>query len=593
MLKLLIVDDEILVRMGLKSTINWGELGFEIVGEADNGEKALELCRLYCPDIVITDIRMPKMDGITLMKKVREELPETKFIALSCYNELDIVREAMQFYGALDYIPKLSMLPEDLIATMEKVKRIIGEEKSREQELRELRDIGKNQASDYSTLLCELIDSPDDQCEALAARLEELLPIDHQAAFEEGRQYQMIYVCMDGGDSALATDRMKSILEKGINTSLEKEGLPGRGFCRAEREYGIFLLTGKQDASGRGASVKGKDGTVEAATSTMDKLDAVGTEPSANGKGGTGGAATTIIEKHSVGEMEPYAIEKLCRNILSWMKRELGLSTSFGISELSKELSRLGEAYRQAMASAGLRIYSGRESISFYGDYKKLNHNDYFTRTNETSLREFVENGEYDKAAEMLGEILGKIRQDGRVHPEKIQDQLQEILYTLSSVAKQYHGSIHEVKDEKGREYVKGIRECQELKEIEEWFRGFLYSYIEYIGRLKKNRFGTDISRVLEYMNVHYSEDLKLSDIARHVALNETYLSHLFKRSTSYSITEYLNIIRINKAKECLKDKSVNVYRVAEQVGYANESYFSKVFKQYTGMTPKEYKNQK
>ncbi|HBL06591.1 MAG TPA: hypothetical protein DDZ33_06645, partial [Clostridium sp.] len=120
--KVLIVDDEVLVRVGLKSTIDWNSIGFTVIGEAPNGEKAYEMYKLYNPDVIITDIKMPKKDGLWLTEEVRKEDSLTQILVLTCYDDFTNVRQALKC-GANNYILKSEVEDEELISTMLEVKR--------------------------------------------------------------------------------------------------------------------------------------------------------------------------------------------------------------------------------------------------------------------------------------------------------------------------------------------------------------------------------------------------------------------------------------------------------------------------------------
>lgn len=114
MIKLLIVDDEPLVQIGIKSMINWTELGIEVCGTAMNGQAALEMIREYAPELVITDIKMPIMNGLDLVKACRDELgPIPLFLVLTSYEEFELVRKALS-YQVVDYMIKLELEPESL-----------------------------------------------------------------------------------------------------------------------------------------------------------------------------------------------------------------------------------------------------------------------------------------------------------------------------------------------------------------------------------------------------------------------------------------------------------------------------------------------
>ncbi|HEY5584752.1 MAG TPA: response regulator [Ruminiclostridium sp.] len=120
-MKVLIVDDEMIVRVGMKSIIDWQQHGLELVGEAVNGKEALDKIKEYSPDVVITDIKMPIMDGLILIEKAKELSKIPKFIVLSNYNEFDFVKEAMKL-GAEDYILKYKMSSEQLLKILNTIR---------------------------------------------------------------------------------------------------------------------------------------------------------------------------------------------------------------------------------------------------------------------------------------------------------------------------------------------------------------------------------------------------------------------------------------------------------------------------------------
>ncbi|RJE87616.1 response regulator [Paenibacillus sp. 1011MAR3C5] len=120
MWKVLLVEDEFFVRESVKELIRWEELGFTLSGEAGDGIEALEKMKADAPDLVLTDIVMPRMDGIQLLKEAKEAGMRSKFIMLTCMGEFEYIRQAME-YGASNYILKLSMSVNDLRDTLTKM----------------------------------------------------------------------------------------------------------------------------------------------------------------------------------------------------------------------------------------------------------------------------------------------------------------------------------------------------------------------------------------------------------------------------------------------------------------------------------------
>ena len=118
MKRVMIVDDEVLVRLGIQSLIKWENHGYQIVCDASDGEEALQKIRQYQPDIVLTDLKMSPVDGFELISECREKYPHIQFIVLSSYNDFDNVRSAMKM-GAFDYVFKLTVKPEELLKVMD------------------------------------------------------------------------------------------------------------------------------------------------------------------------------------------------------------------------------------------------------------------------------------------------------------------------------------------------------------------------------------------------------------------------------------------------------------------------------------------
>lgn len=135
LLTVLVVDDELPLRDELR-LYDWAAFGAELIGEAEDGEDALRFCRSFAPDIVITDITMPVMDGLALFRTLREELPQTQVILLTCHSEFTYVREALR-HGAIDYLVKVSMSESDLERALNRAKEAIQREKSAETVRRE------------------------------------------------------------------------------------------------------------------------------------------------------------------------------------------------------------------------------------------------------------------------------------------------------------------------------------------------------------------------------------------------------------------------------------------------------------------------
>lgn len=113
-MNVLIVDDDKLARKGLIAVIDWEQYGLCVVGDVQNGKKALEFLENHPVDLVFTDIDMPEMNGLELMKICKENYPETDFVIFSVYEDFSFARQALRL-GALDYIPKLNLIQRNVM----------------------------------------------------------------------------------------------------------------------------------------------------------------------------------------------------------------------------------------------------------------------------------------------------------------------------------------------------------------------------------------------------------------------------------------------------------------------------------------------
>jgi len=135
MLKVLVVDDDKLVRKGLISAMPWEQFGMQVIGEASNGEKALEMMELYQVDLLLTDLAMPVMSGLELMRIVRKRYPKTHIVVLTLHQDFEYIQEALRL-GAVDYIAKVQLEKERFEEVLERIRHLIMQ-KRKEDSLRE------------------------------------------------------------------------------------------------------------------------------------------------------------------------------------------------------------------------------------------------------------------------------------------------------------------------------------------------------------------------------------------------------------------------------------------------------------------------
>lgn len=136
-MNIIIVDDEPIIRIGLRTLIDWEVHGLTLIGEASDGEEALELIRRHQVDILVTDIRMPRMDGLELIRRAKAQQADLGVLVLSCLDDFSYVKEAMKL-GARDYILKPTMEPEELIKVLNNIGDQLTNERKRDEHIRQL-----------------------------------------------------------------------------------------------------------------------------------------------------------------------------------------------------------------------------------------------------------------------------------------------------------------------------------------------------------------------------------------------------------------------------------------------------------------------
>ncbi|MFY9175889.1 MAG: response regulator [Caldicoprobacterales bacterium] len=537
MIRVLIVDDEFLVRVGIKTMINWEELGFEIVGDAENGDQALEMARELRPDLVLTDIRMPKMDGLELIRALKEELPETKVVVLSCYQDFEYVREAMQFLGALDYVPKLSMNPEDIVNVMLNVKQLIETENEKQGQI---------------------------------IRLEK--QVNHNGYLKRNNWFRELLLSSDLNKSQWLT--------QGKNLRLNLKLNP-------DEDYNVICMRIHKHTK------EGKKGSIHREhihNSIISISDDIIEKNNSHGNTFYIDNEEFCILLNCDLDNDIYEFEKLdhiCNQLLDNIKLYVNALISLGIGSLSNGLFAVRDSYQQASQACRFSFYQGVGTIAYSEDILPYNEIWYFDEKMVKKLTSCLDKGEQGGVVAVISEYFDKIINNGRVLPSIVIAECRDIMSLFTSILKMYGSSVYEINNEDPYQI---LGRFETLNEIMDWYQVFIDDFFKYLKETKQHMYGKEIAKAVQYIKQNYNHEIKLTHVASHIGMNESYLSHLFKKETGLSLTEFINITRIEKAKELLRYEDMNINEVSINIGYANSSYFSKVFKDIVGISPVEYK---
>ncbi len=530
MYRIILIDDEPLILAGIASLICWEEHDCYIVGKATNGHTAIDLILDTRPDIVITDIRMPVMNGLELIQACKEKNCEFAFIFLTNLEDFQLAKEAVHL-GATDYLVKLDLKPQTLIQALERAKEHCSRmESHHNKELYALllKDSRKQLEQNYFS---QLLLTP---------------PSDSEFAFnpEIDASYRNAYLL-------LLQMKPEQIL-----------------FGQTEPYDFQFISSQLLDVvSGIGTRYFSSHAMLMPQKDTM----------------------LLVVSPKAESDNEK-ALSEFCTKVNVALGTYFALTALFGISQKSRETSRLPQALSEARSALGRCYYDSALGISFYQDQK--------SRLRQPAQREF--NINFLKKS-MSAAVLENESQD-----------LKEIFRELSELFAQYkpdkpqavsaciniYSYLHDLlQNESTREnafpysidIAKQLSGLGSLDDILLWLDSFCEKICAMLAERKEKRSDKFVYMAKRYIHEHYREKLTLSEIAEHLTISPGYLSSTFSRYMNKTVSDYIAEVKIDHAKELIDSGQYLIYEIADQLGFENAYYFSKVFKKVTGMAPKNY----
>ena len=521
-MKILIADDEMLVRAGLKSAINWESENFIIVGEADNGEKALDLVAELKPDILLLDINMPIMNGIEVLKELKKRKDECKVIILSCHDEFEYVKDAMR-YGARDYILKHKIEPESIINILKEVRQAI------ETEIKE-NDTENISAKPDKELIYE---KNDFLCKLL-----------------KGYQYKDSELTRYINTLGLKLN-CKNIICILFEVDSYKEVL--NRYNIYERE--LFYLSIENISKEILNNEKENEFVIK-----DDNLYAI-----------------LLSNIQEISEQNIYQNTiTLIKRFQNTFKKYLNVDLTFAVSEMYNDLNNTGEAFEKASMALTQKFLRPEDYYFFVNtiDFKNL-----FCINSYVIADEILgDNISLEGALDYLTSALEGLKTNKYVDIKSLKHYLSRIIFSLTSKFMEDKSSIvHEdswgsIKDVIG--YLKSLKESSDSL-LDPSFESSNYL----------------VREAVSYINKNYEKDISLKLLSDYLSVSESYISRLFNKETGMTVSSYINIKRVEKAKELLRKTTLKNYEIAEKVGYKNHIHYDIVFKKLVNCTPSEYRN--
>jgi len=531
----MLVDDEKLISDGIRRMIEKNDCGFEIAAEAENGKQALDIARNIQPDVIISDIRMPHMDGLEMARLLVNELKYTKIIFLSGYDDFSYAQNALKI-GVSDYLLK-PISRDELYDTLNKLFKIITEGKKKKTEYdKEIVQSKKNLIIVREKFVSEMIGGNiggknDDEL---------MSELDMLGINIRGKHYILVQYTLDKSSSLL-------------NQSGDEENLADI-FCFKN----IVDETVSKWSSGFSVFI---NHTVVAIVSLMDEQN-------------------DIYKR----------INDINIEVFRRIKDFTSLHVECCISSETEHLWSLKDLYRQIADMTDYKnFYSIRVCIMEYREqYRVINKNLLPAKEKEKELFDSMELFDMMTILRKVNEIfdyIGENRFNTRQVKKYVLDICRFYLRNLMKI-----GFILPADFEDGFIRDEDFLEAGSIRQLKELLLCMFDKIIDVVDERKKSSESGNIIKIKEYVIKHLSDDITLECLGKEVFMNPNYLSDYFKHKTGENLFDFITSIRIQKAREMFAEYEYKTYEVAGKVGYDNPKYFAKVFKKLIGMTPKEYR---
>lgn len=541
MYKVIIVDDESVVREGLRKTIAWNEHGFELVGDYENGREAWEAIERDKPDLIISDISMPFMDGLELARLVSASYPYMKVIILTGYDQFEYAQQAIRL-KVRDFVLK-PITAREVRELLDKVRGEMDEETRRLEDLSRLR----SQLHQSLPLLKERF-------------LERMTTLGLGTAEIAERFAYFGLPSIEPPYLVMAAD---------IDDFGEREELVDDGHDAEFLRFAVFNIFEE--------TLSSRPGTL-LFRAQEEKLMAI-----------VGGA----VDENELYDLAAGMAEEARHHVEKYLK----FTVTIGIGRACSSLERLPDSCRSALAALDYRFLHGKNRVLTIMDMEGAppasSASSAFQRDWDRKLTAAVKTGAGEEAQRLIDRLVAELRA-ARLPIEACLLHLQKIVLALLNAIQEL--GFEEGTADADRDWQAWLAEVYRFKtlgEIEGWLKRIVGTLIAGIADNRTHYTRMQIAKATAYIEEHYAEEkLSLQDLCRHVLMSTSYFSLVFKQMTGETFIEYLTRIRIERAKALLLTTSLKFYEIAAQVGYADPNYFSILFKKHTGMTPRDFREQ-
>lgn len=542
MLKIFLAEDEVVVRETIKRMIPWEKLGFELVGEAADGEMALPLLIRQQPDLLITDIKMPFMDGLTLARLAKKEIPGLKVVILSGYDDFNYAKQAIGI-GVEDYLLK-PITKNALIERLSEIRSRYEHEKTQkeyyEKFQREMQAYEKNSSRDFFEAL---VGGSMDMMEVY--KRAEKLGLDIVA-----EAYNVLIFTMNC-DEDFSGQRDEYSSWEAESLELLENFFAGHSSAMLFRSnifsYGV-LLKGQREA------------IEENTRACVDEI----------------------------------------RKILS---RQDGRREWFlAVGQSVERLSQIQKSYHTASRAFSQR-YLYDENILYYDEMETMEHpggqaetedNAYLQKVdvnalNPAILQKFLSNGLQEETENFVKDYFYAIGQEPMESLVFRNYVILNVWFSVISFIKGLGCDTNEMESADTEEVL--AESGKNMESAIAYAKKMISQAIEIRDQNSGNKNRSILKTAVDFIDSHYmDEEISLNTVANVANVSSNHFSALFSQNMGQTFIEYLTTLRMNKAKELLRCTGMRSSEIAGEIGYKDAHYFSYLFKKTQGMTPSDYR---
>ena len=540
MLKIFLAEDEVIVRETIKRMIPWENLGFELVGEAADGEMALPLLLRQKPDLLITDIKMPFMDGLTLAKVAKKEIPGLKVVILSGYDDFNYAKQAINI-GVEDYLLK----PITKNALIERLT-----------EIRSRYEHEKTQKEYYEKFHREM------------------------QAYEKNSSRDFFEALVSG-----SMDMME------IYRRSEKLGLD---IVAEAYNVLIFTMNCEEDFSGQ------REGYSEWEAESLELLEEFFSENTSAMLFRCNIFSYGVLikgQKETIGENTRSCVSEIQR-ILD--RKEQKRQWFVAAGEPVERLSQIQKSYYSASRAFSQR-YLYDENILYYDEMtsmekKNVTEDDstYLQKVdvnalNPAILQKFLSNGLLEETENFVKDYFYAIGQEPLESLVFRNYVTLNVRFSVMSFLKEIGCDTRTLEQEDTEDVFS--ESSKSLENAIAYAEKIISQAIALRDQNSGNKNRSILKTAVDFIDSHYmEEDMSLNKAANAANVSANHFSALFSQNMGQTFIEYLTNLRMNKAKEYLRCTSMRSSEIAGEIGYKDAHYFSYLFKKTQGMTPSDYR---